>query len=580
MPTRTTKLLQPVPTPMAGALRQIIRQPAFRPAAILLIVLSLVPAVYIGNHVAAATRDVAYWDELDTAVQLVLHLDSGLGARDFFSRIFALSNEHRMVTSRLLFAASYWLTGTVNFAVIGVIGNAMLVLLCVLLLYAAGTAERRVRLGLVLAMLLFQLQHYENLLWAGSSIDHFQVVTLAAATVIGVARGNRPGLVIAALCAVLATFTLAHGIVTWVVGGGMLVQARRFQHLKLWGAIAVLAIAAFLAGFHVNHSQRFAELSLAGAIVVVRYWLATLGSVPGLGHNVIAPWLGAVLLVALGWVASRGAMRSERVAFPLACYAILALALIAVGRAAESNGLVHSRYYVLGGLAWALTIFMLLEHFSSARLPYAVTLGCAPLLVAFNVVANRTFAQKADSWFECRDRAALRFIQHGVDGRGPFTLYPAPERSTQLLTAAEQRGVYRLGRVCDERTFSTPQPSSRIAYFVEDIAVNGRVASVIGWAAIPGIASRRGQVHVVLRSGESMHVFTTVAITRPDVAEALKHPECVLAGFGFAVRRDELPTGEFQLGFLFKEGGRSEYIMTGHRLNLVGEGKALLATSE
>jgi hypothetical protein len=566
---------------MLGALPQVFRHRApFRPVAILLIALTLVPAAYVGSHIVSATRDVAYWDELDTAVQLVLHLDSGIGWNDFVSRIFAISNEHRMVTSRLMFAVSYWLTGTINFAVIGFIGNALLILLCVMLLYAVGTTERRVKLGLVLAMLLFQLEHYENFLWAGSSIDHFQVVTLAGAAVIGVARGGRAALFAAAACSLLATFTLAHGIVTWVIGGAMLVSERRFSDLKIWGALAVLAIGGFLAGFHVNRAQQFADLSFMGVLVVLRYWLATLGSVPGLGNNAVAPWLGAVLLAGVGWLAARGATRKEPVAFPLACFAICALALIALGRAAESNGLVHSRYYVLSAVAWALTLFMLIEQFSRPRHPYALVLGCAPLLAVFNISANRAFAHKADSWFECRDRAAVKFIQHGVDGKGPFALYPAPARSTQLLNEAEQRGAYRMGLICEERSFANPQPSSRITYYVEEVTVSGRSAAVGGWAAIPGLPSKRGQLHVVLRSGDTMHVFETVTITRPDVAEALKKPDCVLAGFGFARRRDRLPTGEFQVGFLYKNGRHSEYIMTGHRLSLIGEGKALLASSE
>src|SRR5688500_2836034 len=95
---------------MLGVLPKVFRHRALlRPVAIFLIALSLVPAAVIGTHAASATPNVACWDELDTAVQLVLHLASGIGAGDFVSRIFALSNEHRMVTSRLMFAASYWL---------------------------------------------------------------------------------------------------------------------------------------------------------------------------------------------------------------------------------------------------------------------------------------------------------------------------------------------------------------------------------------------------------------------------------------------------------------------------------------
>jgi hypothetical protein len=234
----------------------------------------------------------------------------------------------------------------------------------------------------------------------------------------------------------------------------------------------------------------------------------------------------------------------------------------------------------LGALAWALIVFMLLEQLPSPRHPYLPILGVAPLLVAFNVSANRVFEQKAESWLECRDRAAVWFKEFGVDGRGPFSLYPAPARSTELLNEAERRGVYRMASICEERSFPNAQPSERITYYVEDVAVSGRAAAVGGWAAIPGLPSKRGQIHVVLRSDKEMHVFTAVTITRPDVAAALKHPDTVLSGFRFARRRDRLPTGEFQVGFLIKHDGRAEYIMTGHRVRLIGEGKALLASAE
>jgi hypothetical protein len=223
---------------------------------------------------------------------------------------------------------------------------------------------------------------------------------------------------------------------------------------------------------------------------------------------------------------------------------------------------------------------MALEHTSHPQRPYVMLWRCLPLLGVFNVAANHTFAAKADSWLECRDRAAVRFKQHGVDGRGPFTLYPSPARSTRLLNEAEARGIYRMGPICEEREFPDARPSARITYFVDEMAVSDRAAAISGWAAIPGRSSKRGQIHVVLRSEKETHVFTAVTITRPDVAAALQQPECVLAGFRFARRRDRLPTGDFQLGFLIKNGRDTEYIMTAHRLHLVGAGKALLASTD
>jgi hypothetical protein len=567
---------------MLGVLPQLFRhRVSIRPLAIpLLIALALAPVAFVATCVVSAVRDVAYWDELDTAVQLVVQLDSGIGWREFGERLFAVSNEHRMVTSRLLFATSYWLTGTVDFAVISMVGNASFVALCGLLLYSVETTARRIKLGVVLGLMMFQLQHYENFLWAGASIDHFQVVFLAGAAVLGIANGTRTGLAIAAACALLATFTLAHGIVTWLIGAGMLGRERRFRSLLAWGGFGALALAVFFAGFHLNNAQRFAEISFKGAASIAHYWVSLLGAAPAMGHADYSAWLGAGLLLGMVWLALHGATRREKVVFPLACFAVAALGLIALGRAAESGGVIHSRYYVLSALAWGLGAFMAIERLSHPRRPYAVLASCTPLLVVFNLSANQMFASRADSWIECRDRAALRFKEHGVDGRGVFALYPIPARATQLLNEAEERGVYRMATICEEREFPDAQPSDRITYYVEDVAVTGRSASVGGWAAIPGLRSRRGQIHVILRSEEETHVFTAVSITRPDVATALKNPENALSGFRFTRRRDRLPTGEFQIGFLIKNRGHTEYIMTGHRVRLVGEGKALLASAD
>lgn len=566
---------------MLGVLPHFQRRPLPRGLSLVLaLLLALAPAVYVAIRVAASARNVAYWDEFDTVLALVLQLDSGQSLGETLSRLFAVSNEHRMFTSRLLFAASYWLTGGVNFTVICAIGNAFILAACGLLWWSAGATPRRIRLLLPLALLLFQFEHYENFLWSGSSIDHFQVVLLAIGALLGVARGSRTGLLIGVVCALLATFTLAHGLLVWPVGAAMLLRARRGPPLALWLAVGGAAAAAFFWGFEMNHAQRFAPFSLAGAAVVLRYWLVLLGYVPALGNAALAPWLGALLLLALAAAAARGALRREPALLPIAVFAVAALALIAVGRAAESGGAVHSRYLVLGALAWALTLFFWIERTTHPRRPFAVVVAVVPLLALFNVAANRAFDAKVDSWVECRDRAALRFKQHGVDGRGPFRLFPAPARSTALLHEAERRGIYRMAPICLPRAFPAARLTSRIAYWIDEMSADPRAVSLAGWAAIPGVAAERGRVYVVLRSGREMHIFSTVTIARPDVVQATRETAWELCGFRFVKLRESLPTGDFQVGILIDGDDGPEFIMTAHRLRLVGPGEALLATAE
>lgn len=542
--------------------------------------MAALPLLHVAGIAFASSRNILFWDEFDTALDLVLRIDAGAGGREILQRFFAINNEHRMVTSRLMFAVGYWLTGTVNFEVLSAIGNLSLLALCILLVAGAGTAARRLRLALPLAFLLFQLEHYENFFWSGSSIDHFQVVLLAAGALTGVARGTRGGLVVGALFALLASFTLAHGMLAWPLGVAMLAYRRRTRDLAVWIGTGTVTIGLFLAGFQSNAAHQFAGFTLRGVGAIFHYWLSLLGAVPALGHGKLSPWIGAALLGLLGWLTARGAARREPVALPLALFAVGSLALIAVGRAEQSAGILHSRYLVLGALAWALALFMLLERYSHPRRPFMLLVPALPVLAAFNLAANHAFAASADSWIECRDRAASRFKQHGEDGLGTFKLYPVPARSTQLLQEAERRGVYRMPPLAEPRSYPAAKPSTRIRYFVDDMTVDPNSAFVAGWAAIPKTVVKRGQVHLVLQDGDRRYVFTTVTVSRPDVVQATLETGWLHAGFRFARRRENLPEGLFQLGFLIDNSQGGEYIMTAHRLDLLGPGKALLATGE
>jgi hypothetical protein len=554
---------------------------AWRPRLVLLglLGLALLPVAYVLERSAPGRLNIVYWDEFDTALRLAVKLHEGQGTGVFLQDLFAINNEHRMVTSRLLFAVLYWTTGTIDFGVVGRIGVGSLIALVVLLAATAGTAGRAVRLTVLLAFLLFQLEHYENFLWSGASIDHFTVVFLLGAAVVALTRGGPAGLVAAGGAGIAATYTLAHGLIIWPLGALLLVLTPGRRGLLPWLALSVVVIGTYFTGFKVNPAQSFVTFSPEGILRILHYWLSILGAVPALDSASWAPWLGAGLLAGFGYGAARGGLRRERVAMFLALGAIGAAGIIAVGRAAESGGQVFSRYYVLSGTAWALVLFAVLERHTHPRRPWQVLAPLLPSLIAFNVSANREFADERDSWIECRNLAVLGYIQHGRDGLGSFPLHPHPEVSSPLLATAEKLGVYRLGTICapsgmpkDAREVGT------IQYYVEELSTNNRALTVRGWAAPTGRRSVRDSIHLVLHSPQGTHVFATVPTTRPDVAQILKQPSWINSGVYFARRLDRLPAGEYRIGFLIKDGGRPEFTLSAHRVILDGpRSQALLA---
>jgi hypothetical protein len=555
---------------MTGALSPspTFRRHQFWPLA--LFAIAAIPLFFIGAKAVAASRNIVFWDEFGTALDLILRLNAGASWNEIIGRFFELSNEHRMFTSRLLFAVSYWLTGTVNFHVIGAIGNLFILGACAVLITTARTTERRVRLAVLLGFGVFQLENFENFLWSGASIDHFQVVFLAIAAIASVIRGTRPALLGGVLLALLATFTLAHGCVAWVVGALVLLQQRRWSHLALWSGFATASLLFFFIGFEFNPGHHIAGISLARIQHVATYWLTLLGGPLTFGQATAAtPALGALLLVIVGALGFGGAARREPVVFHAALFAILSLGLVAFGRTEVSDGQILSRYMILGTLAWSLAAFMVLELVTAPARPYLAVSCCLPVLVLFNISANRSFAPLAEGFAEARDRAALRFKQYGeVDGHGQVRLHPIAGYAQTLLQQARDQGVYTLPALCEPRTFPHALASKRIVAHVDEKTICAKSVYLGGWAMIPDTLSKRGQIHVILLSKKTKRIYSTITVQRPDVAKAYNEPRWRLSGFRFVMDRKDIPDEDFQIGLLIANNEGGTYTMTDQWLRL------------
>lgn len=532
------------------------------------ILLAAAPVVYIATIAVTASRNIVFWDEFDTALDLILHLDAGAGWSEVLDRLFAVNNEHRTVTSRLMFATSYWLTGTVNFHVIGAIGNLFHVGTCAILILGVAGWARRLRMAVVLAFLMFQLEHFESLLWSGASIDHFQVVALAAGALAALNRGSRRGVMLAVLLGLLATFTLAHGCLVWPVGAWLLWQQDRWRQLAGWVGSGAVVLAVFLYGFEFNPSHHVTDLGARNFIDVPVYWLALLGGPLTLGDAGFGPVAGILLLAGLTVVAARGAFTREPLAMFTAIFALGALALVAFGRVEFAGETINSRYLVLGALAWAMLIFMLVEFATPPEKPFRILPWIAPALVVFNVTANRTYAPLAEGYIEVRERAATAFMQHGRDGRGIVRLHPREGHADALLERAAKRGVYRLPEISHAVSFPQAVASDRIIVHFDQLMVGEHAFTAGGWAMIRGVESRRGDVYVVLQSDSGTRVFSTITLQRPDVAKAYRQPGWRLAGFRAVIELGRLPAEDFTVGVIIARDGRAEMQMTRNRLEL------------
>lgn len=543
-------------------------QPGFRwrwLGAAALIIAALIPVWQVVEKTADARRNIVYWDEFDTALSLVLRLESGLAPTDFWREIFAENNGHRLVMSRLVYTAIHAVAGRIDFAALDWIGVGAIAAAVLLAVFAADGGARRLLLALLLSAAVFNLSHYENFLWSGSSIDHFSVVFLATASLAALAANRRAWTAVAVVLGLMTTLTLAHGLAVWPAGVLLLHVTRRPRRLLGWTAVGAAATLLFVAGLDSRQTELAAILTPRGMAATFHYWLSLLGAAPVLGWREAAPYAGVGLLALLA-ITRR---RAEPLLWHLAIFTVIGAAVIAAGRSVQTEGEIHSRYLILGAFAWAIAVFQLIAPpggGASLARRFALVLPC---LAAFTLAANREFADEVDSWLTCRDLATVAYIQHGADGRGPFSLHPRADHSTRLLRTAARSGVYEMEDVCREEPFPREaRESGKIVYHVEEVAVTTHSAAIRGWAGIPGRRFARGAIHVVLEAGGIRRTYHAVTVPRADVPAVMHRPEWDRAGFHFAREISDLPAGNFRVGLLVEDEDGREFVMTGATLRL------------
>jgi len=533
-----------------------------------------VPLAYLAVQVGTWVRNVPHWDEFDTVLAFLLTVDQGGNWSDIVRQCFAVNNEHRMLASRALFATSYWIWGSINFSVLAVTGNLFLLATFGVLLAREALPPARFRLAAVFGLAVFHLQHHESLFWAGSSIDHFFVV-LAAVTALGaLVSSGRAALPVAGVAAFLASYSLAHGLLVWPIGLGLLALQRRWRAAAAWSVIGAGILGIFFAGFEFNPGHRLP--GAADLTETVVYALRLVGSSAACGDFDLAPWLGSLFLVGGVAAAIRGVSVREWFALAVIAWCVASIGMIAWGRALLSNewAPVTSRYVILSSIAWGLLVWLMLERIL-VRYP-RLTWWPAPIvgaLAIFNFTANAAHENAGRIFAASAENAVEAFRAGGSFAGAVSPPYPDPERADALVHDVERRGIYRLppkATLRFARPQSMPVADAReigdASYFIEEVAVDSAEVRVRGWAFQRDQTARPGDIAVVFRTPDQLVAYEAVSRSRPDVAEAFERWDATHAGFELRVRRERLPKGELDLAIGFELTRSPKFMMTAQKV--------------
>lgn len=513
--------------------------------------------------------DIPESDEFVTVLHFLSRLSHSETPAQVLGELFAQSNEHRTLTSRLILLGYHELSGAVDFAVLAIIG-------CVVIAMAIATAALAVRerraawlLGILLSLSIFNLQHYENLFCSCASADHFLVVLFSSACLGLLMLPTRAATAGALLLAGLSVFTLTQGLAVLPVGAVALAAQRRWRECGVWCAFAAAAGAGFFYGFDAGAATPGALLHWDGLLQVVAFWITLCGGFPSLGHEELAAVLGFAGFVGLGALSCRGAWRKEPLLMALATTAALSMAIIAAGRAGTDTPVLSSRYLVQSAFFWsALAVAGLRRAAGGAWFGRgAIVVGALALGISF--ASNRLFFEEARHYRERGLVAARQYDLTGSLAGLKHPIFPFPDQADALLREAAQAGVFTLRPVTNRGTRLDDEVAEQsMSYYVDQISLGRDFVHVRGWLMPPAERGADAEPLLILKRPDGSSAYVGVTEPRLDVARALNRLDRPNTGFYHVVPRSALPPGPVTISLAFRDADGVVFTHTDHIVNV------------
>lgn len=393
-------------------------------------------AVY-GLHVPMPYRDEWY---------TVIHFEKFETGDYGLSDLASQHNEHRLLFPRLVFFADerlFHLSGVLDATVTVALQVANTVVLLALGLRRVARLEQRAALAGFVILALFTLRQEQNF----TNGFQLQFVGVFTATLLagvaytsGLSRLGQgwnaaPYMALAAAGCIIATYTMANGVLAGFVLAGVSVLWRARWTVTAWtvGAASVLA-ALFFKGYVPGEFSLPANQALSHPLRYLAYVIVYVGN-PVADRIHLAQCLGSVglaLAVAAVWRTWFGRLRNtaELSLLALALFILASAAATAYGRITLGiEQASESRYATPGLLFWCAIV---LYWYPIAAKRRATGLALSTIVV---VISTACIAAQATAWPELRARsAALRNVADSLESG----LYDATAADTyENMSAAD-----------------------------------------------------------------------------------------------------------------------------------------------
>ena len=203
--------------------------------------LIVTPIVYFFLLLDAHTLNIPYTDDFNL-LETIYNFQKADNFLDRTKILFEQVNQHRFAFERIVMLVLVFFTGTVNIKTQIIIGNLFLLGILYFLFKVLKREGISWYCFIPVPYLLFNLIYFENAYWGIAAIQNTPLLFFAFLTAYCIGQESSKGFYWGIAAALLTTFTSGSGLLTWIIGGVLLLFQKRYKWLAAWVIIAASCI--------------------------------------------------------------------------------------------------------------------------------------------------------------------------------------------------------------------------------------------------------------------------------------------------------------------------------------------------
>ncbi len=356
--------------------------------------------------------------------------------------LFAQHNEHRLFFNRIVTWFFLNLTGHINLLVFIYLANFTLVVISAILMKNFTIDNHYGLVFLPLTLLVFNIQHWETMMWAMGGLQNYSVILFALLAIYFFNKWHYWGFILGLLFAVLASYTSANGLliffifIFWLAIDFFLKQIDKKLFVIKLSIVLLISTVVIIAYFY-DYVPPAAHPKIVLNTQFIHYFLVLLGN-----YTYIIPLatlIGMMTFLMILFLVYRG----YYVQNPLYFYFILFLLGSSLMLAAARSGFgleqaaMSSRYKIVS-LLLAVCVYLAIAEILAPvwRKKWIALFSILALLLNISsAIVNLPFLERK---YDLQSNGLHTWQINHKEG----LVHPNQEHSSMILQTAMQKGIY------------------------------------------------------------------------------------------------------------------------------------------